>query len=157
MNQTHLQQSLTAIVRQVVALARPQRILLFGSAAKGRWRSDSDLDFLIVVDDSQQPDSVLDLLNTRVRRDQVPCDFLVTTASTLRRQRRNPGLVYGAILRESRVVYPRLERATRAERKNWKLLGSGVVIQWPDLDEFIEVNHLVHGCKSAELKDPVPA
>ena len=53
--------------------------------------------------------------------------------------------------------YPRLERATRAERKNWKPLGSGVVIQWPDLDEFIEVNHLVHGCKSAELKDPVPA
>ena len=53
--------------------------------------------------------------------------------------------------------YPRLERATRAERKNWKLLGTGVVIHWPDLDEFIEVDHLVRGCKSAELKDPVPA
>lgn len=105
MNQRRMQQALTAIVRQVVALAHPQRILLFGSAAKADWRPDSDLDLLIVVDDSQKPDSVLDLLNIRVRRNQVPCDFLVTTASTLRRQRRNPGLVYGAILKESRCVY----------------------------------------------------
>jgi len=48
--------------------------------------------------------------------------------------------------------YPRLERATRLERRNWKLLGTGVVIHWPDLDEFIEVDHLVRGCKAAELK-----
>ena len=105
MNQSYQQQSLTAIVRQVVALAHPRRILLFGSAARGEWRTDSDLDFLVVVNDTQQASAVLDLLNTRVRRDQVPCDFLVTTASTLRRQRRNPGLIYGAILKESRVVY----------------------------------------------------
>jgi predicted nucleotidyltransferase len=105
MNQSRLPQSLAAIVRQVVALAHPQRILLFGSAARGEWRSDSDLDLLIIVDDTQQPNSILDLLNTRVRRDAVPCDFLVTTAGTLRRQRRNPGLVYGAILKESRVIY----------------------------------------------------
>lgn len=49
--------------------------------------------------------------------------------------------------------YPRLERATRTERKNWKLLGAGVVIQWPDLDEFIEVEHLVRGLKSTELQE----
>ena len=105
MTQRLLQHALSAIVRQIVALAHPQRILLFGSAAKGPWRPDSDLDLLIVVDDSQQPDSVLDLLNTRVRRKTVPCDFLVATANTLRRQRRNPGLVYRAILKEGRVVY----------------------------------------------------
>ena len=105
MNKSRLQQSVAAIVRQIVALAHPQRILLFGSAAKGKWRPDSDLDLLIVVDDSQQPDSILDLLNTRVRRTEVPCDFLVATTSTLQRQRGNPGLVYGAILKEGRVVY----------------------------------------------------
>lgn len=49
--------------------------------------------------------------------------------------------------------YPRLERATRAERKNWKLLGVGIIIHWPALDEFIEVEHLVRGRKSAELKE----
>jgi predicted nucleotidyltransferase len=105
MNQGRLQNSLAAIVRQIVALTHPQRILLFGSAATGKWRPDSDLDLLIVVDDTQQPDSVLDLLNTRVRRTAVPCDFLVATTSTIQRQRGNPGLVYGAILKEGRVVY----------------------------------------------------
>ncbi len=49
--------------------------------------------------------------------------------------------------------YPHLERATRAERKNWKLLGTGVVIQWPDLDEFIEVEHLVRGRKATALRE----
>ena len=105
MTQRRLQHTLSLIVRQIVALTHPQRILLFGSAAKGEWRSDSDLDLLIVVDDSQQSDAVLDLLNTRVSRDQVPCDFLVATASTLRRQRQNPGLIYRTILKEGRVVY----------------------------------------------------
>jgi len=105
MTQRRLQHALTPIVRQIVALAHPQCILLFGSAAKGEWRSDSDLDLLIVVDDSQQSDAVLDLLNTRVSREQFPCDFLVATADTLRRQRQNPGLIYRTILKEGRVVY----------------------------------------------------
>ena len=105
MNQGLLHQSLDAIVCQVVALAHPQRIVLFGSAAKGKWRPASDLDLLVVVDDSQQPSSVLDLLNTRVQRSAIPCDFLVVTPQVLRRQRSNPGLIYRQILEEGREVY----------------------------------------------------
>ena len=92
--------------------------------------------------------------------------------NTLRNKRMEPTLAVGitftdfqftVALKDGRYLtiplwwYPRLERATPAERKNWKLLGTGVVIHWLDLDEFIEVDHLVCGCKSAELKDPVPA
>ncbi len=48
--------------------------------------------------------------------------------------------------------YPRLQRATRTQRNNWTLLGSGIVITWPDIDEHIEVAHLLAGHKSVELK-----
>ena len=36
------------IVRRVLSVARPDRIILFGSAATGRMTRDSDIDLLIV-------------------------------------------------------------------------------------------------------------
>jgi predicted nucleotidyltransferase len=42
------------IVRRVLAAARPDRIILFGSAAAGTMTGDSDIDLLVL---EQQPDS----------------------------------------------------------------------------------------------------
>ena len=38
--------------RRILAVGRPQRIVLFGSRARGTARSDSDLDLLIVEESS---------------------------------------------------------------------------------------------------------
>lgn len=46
--------------------------------------------------------------------------------------------------------YPRLEHATKAERDNWALTGSGIGIHWPDIDEDISVEALVAGTPSKE-------
>lgn len=46
--------------------------------------------------------------------------------------------------------YPRLEHATKAERDNWTLTGSGIGIHWPDIDEDIRVEALVAGRASRE-------
>jgi hypothetical protein len=35
--------------------------------------------------------------------------------------------------------YPRLRDATRTQREKWRLIGGGVGIHWPDIDEDIEV------------------
>lgn len=42
------QSVLDEVVRRVLAVARPDRIILFGSAAAGRMTRDSDIDLLIV-------------------------------------------------------------------------------------------------------------
>ena len=39
---------LKEVVRRVLAVAKPDRIILFGSAATGQMRKDSDIDILIV-------------------------------------------------------------------------------------------------------------
>ena len=39
--------------------------------------------------------------------------------------------------------YPRLQHGTNAERKNWRLVGRGEGIHWPDLDEDISVAGLL--------------
>jgi len=46
--------------------------------------------------------------------------------------------------------YPRLVHATATERGNWKLIGKGEGIHWPDLDEDISVEGLLAGKPSGE-------
>jgi hypothetical protein len=46
--------------------------------------------------------------------------------------------------------YPRLAEGRPAERRKWELIGSGIGIHWPDLDEDISVEGLLLGQRSAE-------
>lgn len=46
--------------------------------------------------------------------------------------------------------YPRLAHGKPSERSNWRLIGRGVGIHWPDLDEDISVAGLLSGSPSNE-------
>ena len=46
--------------------------------------------------------------------------------------------------------YPRLVHATPEERNNWRPIGTGEGIHWPDLDEDISVEMLLAGVPSGE-------
>jgi hypothetical protein len=46
--------------------------------------------------------------------------------------------------------YPRLLHGTAAERANWRPIGDGTGIHWPDLDEDISVEGLLAGKPSGE-------
>ncbi len=46
--------------------------------------------------------------------------------------------------------FPRLSHGTRTERENWRLIGDGEGIHWPDLDEDISVEGLILGKPSGE-------
>ena len=39
--------------------------------------------------------------------------------------------------------FPRLLRASAEQRANWKLIGRGVGMHWPDIDEDISVESLL--------------
>jgi hypothetical protein len=39
--------------------------------------------------------------------------------------------------------FPRLHEATPAQRGNWRLIGRGIGIHWPDVDEDISVTGLL--------------
>ena len=51
--------------------------------------------------------------------------------------------------------YPRLLEGTPAERANWRLVGRGLDVHWPDLDEDLEVQHVVMGLPSLEGSAPL--
>ena len=46
--------------------------------------------------------------------------------------------------------YPRLAHGTPSERNRWELIGRGLGVHWPDLDEDISVENLLSGCPSGE-------
>lgn len=46
--------------------------------------------------------------------------------------------------------YPRLQHGTLDERNNWRFIGKGEGIHWPDLDEDINVEDLIAGIPSGE-------
>jgi hypothetical protein len=46
--------------------------------------------------------------------------------------------------------FPRLLHGTIKERNNWRLIGEGEGIHWPDLDEDISVENLILGKSSGE-------
>ncbi|MCY3764862.1 MAG: DUF2442 domain-containing protein [Gemmatimonadetes bacterium] len=46
--------------------------------------------------------------------------------------------------------YPRLVHGTRRERANWRIIGNGEGLHWPDLDEDLSVEGLLLGRPSGE-------
>ena len=46
--------------------------------------------------------------------------------------------------------FPRLFHATTAERQNWRFVGNGEGIHWPNLDEDISVEGILAGSPSGE-------
>jgi hypothetical protein len=51
------------------------------------------------------------------------------------------------------VWFPRLSQGTPDERTNWRLIGNGAGIHWPDLDEDISVESLLAGRRSGETPE----
>lgn len=39
--------------------------------------------------------------------------------------------------------FPRLQSATEAQRRDWRLIGGGIGIYWPALDEDISLENLL--------------
>jgi hypothetical protein len=46
--------------------------------------------------------------------------------------------------------YPRLLHGNPEERNNWRLIGGGQGIHWPDLDEDLSIEGLISGRPSGE-------
>jgi uncharacterized protein len=94
-----------ALIEQVVRIARPLKIILFGSAARGQFGPDSDIDLLVIMPDGTHRRHTAQRLYGMIRKVGVPFDLLVATPSDLEKHRQNVGLIYSSILREGIEVY----------------------------------------------------
>jgi len=96
---------LNDVVRRVLTVARPDRIILFGSAATGQMTKDSDIDLLVV-----EPAPA----NTHARRVEIrgavgdigyPVDVIVMRTERFERTKRLVGGIAYPANKYGRVIY----------------------------------------------------
>jgi hypothetical protein len=80
----------------------------------------------------------------------VDADSILATAVSVTDDTLTVELTDGRSLSVPLAWYPRLQHGTPRERSNWRLIGRGDGIHWPDLDEDISIAGLVAGRPSGE-------
>lgn len=101
------QAGIDEIVSRIVEAARPERILLFGSAARGTTGPHSDLDFLVIKAGRYNPRKVAGDIYLRLRGIARAVDLVVVTPQQVEMYRNSPYSVVYPAVREGRVVYER--------------------------------------------------
>jgi predicted nucleotidyltransferase len=96
---------LDEVVRRIVEVASPERIILFGSAARGTAGPDSDLDFLVVKAGVPHRRRLAQEIYSRLVGLEVPVDVLVVTPEDVETFRDRVGTIIAPALREGREVY----------------------------------------------------
>lgn len=94
-------------VRCIVEVARPEKVILFGSAARGDTNRDSDADFLVVLKHVDRPREESVRIRRALRSINMPVDIVVVGQDQLRTLGDHPGLVYREAIRHGRVLYDR--------------------------------------------------
>lgn len=77
MDKKKIEEEVQNITHQLIKKYKPQKIILFGSVAKGKFREDSDLDFLIVKKDVPKYGYQRMYQVRKLIKKELPADFLV--------------------------------------------------------------------------------
>ena len=104
MTQTQLNTEIDSIKRQLVEKYKAERIILFGSAAQGRFTPDSDVDFFVVKSDEKGfHERLVDVY--RLIKKNVAADFIVYTPQELKERVTLGDPFIRSILTEGKVLY----------------------------------------------------
>lgn len=102
------------IVERIVRAVNPEKIVLFGSAARGTMGPDSDYDFLVIKGGKFNKHRVSVAIYREIRGKGAAADIVVVTPEEVELYRDTHCLVICPALKEGRVVYDAL--ASAAER-----------------------------------------
>lgn len=96
---------LDEVVRRIVAVASPDRIILFGSAARETMGPDGDLDILVVKANVPHRRRLAQQIYLSLFGIPVPIDVVVVTPDDIRAYGDKVGTIIGPALREGRQLY----------------------------------------------------
>ena len=100
-----LQEVLDTIIQRVVEVAQPERIILFGSAARGDMGPHSDVDLLVVKSGEFDQGRLVGDIYLHLHGVGQAVDVLVVTPEQVERYRDTHYLIIAPALREGKEVY----------------------------------------------------
>jgi predicted nucleotidyltransferase len=98
---------LPEIIRRIVSVIDPDRIILFGSRARGDANPESDYDLLVIKSTSERTLLLEQAAYCAMLGVFASVDILVVTPERLDRLKDAPFLVFHDALRDGKVVYDR--------------------------------------------------
>lgn len=93
------------VVRRVVTILRPTRVIMFGSYAKGSATIRSDLDLLVVADTTLPMTRRADDVQSVLARTLIPVDVHVYTPEEIEEYGAEPGSFIDSVLRTGKLVF----------------------------------------------------
>ena len=96
------------MVQRIVERFQPQRIILFGSHARGEAGPDSDVDLLVVLPHVASRRAERVKIRTALNGIGLAKDIVVATPEEIEEKRDLVGTIIYPALREGKVVYERL-------------------------------------------------
>ena len=98
---------LTEITERIVSTSDPDKVILFGSYARGDFRPDSDLDLLVIKDQVESIRAETARLYRALADFKIPIDIVVVRQSYVQRYGDLVGTIVRPALREGKVLYAR--------------------------------------------------
>ena len=97
------------LVRRIAERFAPDKIILFGSRARGDAGPESDIDLLVLFSDVADPNKRAAELYASLLDFPRPTDIVVSTTSRFERYRDVVNTVYWPAAREGKVLYERTD------------------------------------------------
>ena len=95
---------LQEIIRRIVEAVAPEKIILFGSAAREEMGPDSDLD-LLVIKSCKNRRKTARAIRRKLIGIGIAKDVIVATPEDIERYKDSLGLIYRPALTEGKVIY----------------------------------------------------
>jgi len=99
------QSEIQALADKIAREFHPEKIILFGSHARGDARPDSDVDLLVIIDSDEHPSRTAAKITYRVHPRRYPLDLIVRSPETVRARLQMNDWFMRDVMREGRIVY----------------------------------------------------
>lgn len=86
---------------------KPEKVILFGSYARGNFNENSDLDLMVIENTVVEKMAETIKLKKALRFLKIPLDVIVTDASSFNEKKNVPGTVYYWANKEGITLYER--------------------------------------------------
>jgi predicted nucleotidyltransferase len=96
---------LKEIIDRILQVLIPDKIILFGSRARGTAGENSDYDLLIIKDNLENANKIEGDIYISFVGLETPVDIILTTSEKLEKYKETIGYVYKSALKEGIVVY----------------------------------------------------
>lgn len=92
-------------IETIVRVSEPDKTILFGSYAKGKQKTGSDYDLLILKKGLRKPRNLAQKIYLNFKDIGAPVDIIVASLSKFEKLKSDPYFIYGEASRHGKIVY----------------------------------------------------